>query len=396
MTRRRGRGDGSIYRRQDGRWAATMSLGVRAGKRVRKTFYGSTRAEVQSRLSAALRAPERPVEANDRETVASYLTEWLEIASHKVEPSTARRYAQIVRQQLIPHIGHIKLLKLTPEDVERMLYELARTPRAGGTKPLAPRTIHHCRAVLRRALAQAVRHNRILRNAAQLAEPPRVESAEVQYLGVEDSRRLLAIAGQSFDPLGDGVTAWDRLAGLYVTALTTGARQGELLALRWEDVDLEGATMRIRHSLQRIDGRLSLKAPKTAQSRRTINLPPVTIEALRAHRARQAKEQLWAGSRWSEAGFVFTTTIGTPLSGPRVTMLWHRFSREHGLPIIRFHALRHSAASIHLAAGTPERVVSDLLGHSTTRLLNVYQHVADGLRQEAADRMQSMLGSEVR
>lgn len=390
----RGRGDGSIFQRGDGKWVAVLPLGVRAGKRLRRTKYATSRKDAADWLRDAQKARRQRTATEDKFTVGEQITEWLDTsAAPHVRPSTLRRYRQIVKHQLLPAIGHIPLAELTAADVRKMLLDLHR----GG---LSARSVSHVRAVLRVALELAVGDDKIDKNPAKYARGPSVKTVEVQYLSVEDARRLLAACPTDapMDPAElRSVGAAERLGALYVLALVIGARQGELLGLRWQDVDLDAGILHIRHALQRVEGKMLLVEPKTEKSRRTISLAPIAVDALRAHRTRQKAERILLGSSWrgSKLGdLVFTTSIGTPLSGPRVTDLWHRFAQAHDLPQIRFHALRHSAASLHLAAGTPERVVSDLLGHSTTRLLNVYQHVAKSMQDEAAARMQAVLGEQ--
>lgn len=162
--------------------------------------------------------------------------------------------------------------------------------------------------------------------------------------------------------------------------------------MRWSDVDLDVGTVTVRYTLQRVDGQLTLVEPKTVRGRRTIPLPPSVAVELRAHRTRQKEERLWMGSRWRDADFVFTTTIGTPLDGTNVTHRFQVLLREAGLPRYRFHDLRHTAASLMLRQGVPARVVMETLGHSQINLtLNTYSHVMPALMGDAAARMDALL-----
>lgn len=182
--------------------------------------------------------------------------------------------------------------------------------------------------------------------------------------------------------------------GLFATALGTGARQGELLALRWSDVDLDAPRITIRGSLQRgADGRLEIAETKTHRSRRPLVPPALVVDALREHRVRQLREKLLAGSRWDGSlDLVFPNSIGRPSDAPVVTRRLQAICKQAGLPRVTFHSLRHSAATFLLGSGTPARIVADVLGHSTTRLLDVYAHVLDEYRHEAARRMDAILG----
>lgn len=225
------------------------------------------------------------------------------------------------------------------------------------------------------------------RNVARLAEPPRLPHREVHSLTVDQARVLLeAIRGE-------------RLEGLYLVALGTGLRQGEILGLGWAEVDHRAGTLTVCHALQRVAGSLTLVEPKSATSRRTIALPGFVAAALRAQQNRQRRERLLAGSRWHEdpRELVFTTTIGTPLDGITVTRRFQALLVTAGLPRQRFHDLRHACASILLAQGVAPRVVMETLGHSQISLtLNTYSHVIPALGRAAADEMDAALGSAVR
>ena len=256
--KRRGQGEGSLYQRKDGRWAATLDLGWREGRRVRRSLYAPTRREVVEKLKLARKAIEAGLQpTSDRMTAAVYLEDWLDATRETIRPSTWTRYAGMVRTHLVPHLGRIPLSKLAAGDVERMLREMEGSPR----------TRHHARAILRTALGRAVRHGLILRNAAGLAEPPRVEHREVEAWEAAQVRTFLAaIRGH-------------RLEALFTVAVGTGLRQGELLGLRWSDVDLSAGTLTVRQSLQRVDGKLTAVETKTARSRRTVPLPELALSA---------------------------------------------------------------------------------------------------------------------
>jgi integrase len=236
-------------------------------------------------------------------------------------------------------------------------------------------------AVLSMALRTAERWGMVTRNVARLVDGPRKERHEIEPLDPEGARVLIE---SSVD---------DRFHALWVTALATGMRQGELLALRWEDVDLDTGWATVRHTLARIDGVLTLVEPKTVRSRRRVPLPSMAVSALRAHRTRQRMERLVAGSRWTESGFVFTTGIGTPLEAGRVSRAFHAALTKAGLPSVRFHDLRHSCATFLLAQGMTLEDVKQQLGHSSITLTsNTYSHVLEGRQRERARVMDAVLG----
>lgn len=376
MARRRGANEGSIFERDDGRWCAVLNLGWEGGRRRRKYVYGATAAEVQEQLLKARtdHAAGLPV-STDRQTVEHFLRDWLE---NSVRPSvrvaTYRSYEQTVRNHLILELGRLPLRKLGPQHVRAMLN---RKLAAG----LSARSVAYLRVVLRAALNQARKWNLVARNVAELVEPPKCERFRIEPLSPEQARALLEAAKGT------------RLEALYAVALACGLRMGEVLGLRWQDVDLEQDRVAVSQALQRQKGRgLVLTETKTDRSRRTIALPAPLVAALRAHRVHQLEERLAAGSRWQESGLVFTSSVGTPIEPRNLFRSFKAALNRAGLPDIRFHDLRHSAASLMLAQGVPLRVVMEVLGHSSISLTaNTYSHVMPSLVQDATEKVAGVL-----
>lgn len=375
---RRGAGEGNIYRRADGRWVARLHLGYAGGRRLRKHFYAATRREAQDKLARAQHDQHLglPVGLDGRQTLESFLHQWLrDVVKGSVRPSTYTSYELHVRLHIIPELGRHPLARLSAQQVQALLNRKL-------AEGLSPRSVHHLRAVLRRALQQAMEWDLVPRNVATLVHPPRVPAREAPHMSPDELGRFLAVARS------------DRLYPLYVLTAAVGLRQGEALGLGWSDVDLDKGQLSVRHTLQRIDSRLALVEPKSARSRRTIPMPGSIAAELRAHRLRQKEERLWMGSRWRDRDFVFTSTIGTPLDGTNVTHQFQRLLREAGLRALRFHDLRHTAASLMLQQGVPARVVMEILGHSQISLtLNTYSHVIPTLMENAAARMEALLDS---
>lgn len=375
---RRGRNEGTIRQRKDGRWEARALVTDGTGVRVRRSLLGRSRSVVVAKLADAQRAEANGLPATtSRVSLTEYLASWLEASEPRIRPRTYESYELIVRVHLAPALGHIPLVRLTPPQVQAFLN--AKT-KAG----CSPRTVAYIRAVLRQALGQAERWGLVTRNVAKLAEPPRVPRRQVQPLDPAEARTFL-------DAIRD-----DRYEALYLAALGVGLRQGELLGLSWRDVDLDGGTLRVRQALQRVKGGLTLVEPKSATSHRTVALPAVVRDSLRRHRVRQLKERLASGGRWRDdpRDLVFLSTIGTPLDGVAVTRRFQALLADAGLPRQRFHDLRHACASLLLAKGVAPRVVMETLGHSQISLtMNTYSHVAPSLAREAADRMDEALAS---
>ncbi|MEW5989728.1 MAG: site-specific integrase [Chloroflexota bacterium] len=244
---------------------------------------------------------------------------------------------------------------------------------------LSPTTVRYAYSVLRIALGRALKSGRVLRNVATLVDPPSKARTEMHPLSADHARALLTFVAD------------DRLGGLYGLAIATGMRQGELLGLRWADVDLDAGIVAVRHTLRR--GTRDLAEPKTERARRTLRLGQEARSILREHRRRQAAERLAAGRRWQDGGYVFATRIGTPLDSRNVTHALQVALDRAGLPRQRFHDLRHAYATLMLEAGEELAIVSRTLGHadlSTTA--DVYAHLTPAMLDRSAARMDGILG----
>ncbi|MBI5947238.1 MAG: site-specific integrase [Chloroflexi bacterium] len=385
---RRVSGEGSIYSRADGKWVGTVELGWKEGKRARKVVYGSTKREVLSKLKTARQQLEQGIQpTHDRLTVATFLNDWLKAVEMTVRPSTFERYRQVVNVHLVPGLGKHRLSQLSPQQVETFLAGRLKTPKprqliVPGSPPkiLTPRTVKEIRTILVVALNKALRQGIVGRNVAALVAGPRVPHHEIKPLTAEQSFTFL------------GAVRGHRMEALYTVALTTGLRQGELLALTWDDLDLEGGLLHVRRALQQVKREYRLVETKTAHSRRSLALTTMAIQALRDHRLRQIEERLAAGSAWDgQWNLVFTSTKGLPLHGSTVTVEFQRLLEQNGLPRQRFHDLRHGCASLLLAQGVELKVIQELLGHSAISVTaNTYSHVMGDLKKDAAQRMDAV------
>jgi len=371
--RRRGQGEGLVRQRSDGRWEGRLSLGWREGKRVRRCYYGTTQAEVLDRLTKARSDLKLGLSvASDRQTVGDFLAHWLEgSAKPRIKPRSYERFAELIRLHIGPSLGRVHLEKLTPVHVQRLLTQ----KRQDG---LAAQTVVSIRNVLRTALNQALRWGLISRNVATLVDVPRIERPAVRVLSAEEANHLLdAARGERFE-------------AVYSVGLALGLRRGELLGLTWRDVDVDGAQLRIIRSLQRIGGKLQLTETKTPKSRRTVPLPQYAVRSLRAHRVRQIEERLASGSDWKDGDMdlVFANRTGGPIEPVNLHRAYKRLLSKAGLPSIRFHNLRHSAASLMLAQGVPLKTIQEILGHSSIAVTSgFYAHLGEQLKREAADAM---------
>ena len=375
---KRGQNEGSIYQRNDGRWVAMINLGYEDGKRKRKSFYGDTRREVQRQLTKALRDQQQglPV-APERQTVQAFLERWLrDVVQPNLRPATYTSYEVLVRVHIVPVLGKVQLAELAPQQVQDLMTQMR-------TKGSSERTIQYMRAVLRRALGQALKWGVVARNVAALTDPPRVRRTEVKPWTLEQAKTFLAaIKG-------------DRLEALYALELSLGLRRGEVLGLAWDDIDLEKRTLSVRRTLQRIGGQLQLGEPKTETSARTLTIPRELVPVLKAHRVRQVEMRLKAGAAWQETGMVFTTQVGTMLEPRNANRSFAQAVAKAGLPSIRFHDLRHTAISQLIAHGTPVTTAQKIAGHSRlSTTADIYTHVMQAQFDEAADRMGALLWGE--
>ncbi|MEA2640783.1 MAG: hypothetical protein QOF51_2177 [Chloroflexota bacterium] len=377
MTNRRGTGEGSITQLPDGRWQARIDLGYVNCKRVRKAYFGTNRAEAAKKLNAAIaeRAKGQPV-AVEKQTLQQFLTRWLDdTVATSVRPRTAIRYRELVTLHILPTLGRTQLMKLTPQDLQA-LYA------AKLAQGLAPRTVGHIHRVLHRALGQAVRWGLVVRNVCDAVDPPKVPRGEIRALSPEEAKRFLTAA------VGDPFEA------LYVLALTSGMRQGELLGLKWQDIDLGQGVIQVRRTLGRVKGQGFVESePKSSAGRRRIVLAPLAVQALRDHWDRQCDQRLERGMLPGADSLVFGNSLGNPV-GPQ-NMIYRSFRKvlaKAGLPVMRFHDLRHSAATLLLAMGTHPKIVQELLGHSQISLtLDTYSHVLPGLQAEAIGKLGALL-----
>lgn len=383
MGKRRGNGEGGIYQREDGRWCAAVDLGIVNGKRKRKVLYGATRRAVAEKLKVLQREIDAGLNLlSERQTVKQFLENWLEqTIKPRRKAKTYHRYEQMVRLHLVPHLGHHQLGKLAPEHVQAMLNTLGEPGKNGG-RTLAPRTVQYVRAVLRQALNQALRWGRVTRNVALVVEGPRVEKYKITPLTPEQAEHLLDAA------------AGHRLDQVYRLTLSLGLRQGEVLGLRWEDVDFAQRAIRISGAIQQIGGKIQRVTPKTAASERTLPLTPLLLRSLAAHQEAQEREKQELGAEWHEHGLVFPSEVGTPLAPRNLQRHFKGVLKKAGLPkTIRFHDLRHSCATFLIAQGVHPRVVMELLGHSQISVtMNTYGHVLPDTQRDAAAKLDMLLG----
>lgn len=367
-----------------GPWRITVSLGRdESGKRLRhrETFKG-IKKDAQRRLREILSTVETGLYVPPSKlTTGQYLTQWVSTyAALHTSPRTVRSYQDELRRHVIPALGSIPLINLQPNHIQAYYVSELTHGRKDGKGGLSARTVAYHHAILNEALEYAVRQNDLARNPAKRVDPPRPKRAEVATIAAEDMARFLDAATQS------------EYFGVFLTALYTGARVGELLALQWRNVDLENGTMTIVATLYRMDGAWHLKEPKSARSRRQVVLPTSVVAYLQGHKAALEAERTALGGVLTDSDFVFCQVNGKPRDSRSALRSLQRVLKIAGLPHVRFHDLRHTHASLLLKAGVHPKVVSERLGHgSVSFTLDTYSHVMPGIQESAAVRFEALI-----
>jgi integrase len=349
---KRGRGEGSIYRRKDGRWVGQYEVG---GKR--RYVYGKTRKEVATKLNKAIAERDAGMVFDAGSLrVGDYLDRWLDSIRDTLRRRTWIRHEEVVRLHLKPSLGIIKLDRINALQIQSLY-------RAKLDSGLSPRTVQIIHVTLHKALKQAVRWSLLPRNIVDGVDPPKAPKKEIKPLSEEQVKRLLEAA------------QGDKLEALYVLAITTGMRSGELLGLQWEDVNLQAGIVQVRRSI--FNGRI--EAPKSASGNRNIRLTGTSIRALREH------------ERTGE--WVFSSQAGTSISVHNLhNRSWKPLLVRAELPhTTRFHDLRHTCATLLLTKGVHPKIVQEMLGHSSiTITLDTYSHVLPNMQEEAVEAMKDI------
>ena len=356
MAKRRAKGEGSIFKENTGYWCAEITMPD--GKKKRK------RSKKQHIVRKWLHDQQSAIQTNlllkdERMTVAKYLDHFIDnVAAHTLARSTIRSYKYLIRDHIKPEIGQIKLVNLRPNHLQD-LYSAKLN--AG----LSPRTVQYIHSVIRLSLNQALKSGLLYRNPTDGVTPPRPRRQVPKTLSAEQAKLFLVSINDH------------RWYPIYVLALMTGMRKGEILGLHWEDIDLEKGTANIKHTLVTVQGKSFLSQPKSDNARRAITLSNTVIKVLK-------QQQLYSKNE----GLVFTTSTVRPVSQRNLTRHFHLALAKLGIQRIRFHDLRHTAATLLLKANVHPKIVQDMLGHSSVVLtLDTYSHVIPGMQDEAAEEM---------
>ena len=375
MAKRRGNHEGSIYQRSDGSWRGQITL---AGGRL--SFAAKKRAEVVTWLKEIGTQADRGLTPNiAKTTFGNFLEEWLETAKARITFETWRSYNQLIRDYISPSLGAVTLRELTPIHIQRLYNHQIE-------QGVGKRTVQKTHAVIRASLNKAEKLGIIPNNPSNATDPPKPDSREMKFLSESEANHLLATA----EELGDANFA------LFYVALVTGMRQGELLALHWPEVDFARGILHVKYSLKRVPGKgLESKKPKTKSSVRSITIGSDTSNVLKQQQERLHQIQKNLGTTWHELGYVFPAGDGLPMEPAVAYRSFQQLLKKAGLPKIRFHDLRHTAASLMLAHGVDVLVASKRLGHAKPSItLDFYGHILPHFQSEAAEVLERIFRSK--
>ena len=359
-------------------YSKTVNVGVDpvTGKRRQSRVSAKSVRELKKLWTDALKR----IEDDDyiepsRVTFGEYLSHWLETyGRHNLRPTTYRGYEQVIRAHVVPALGNVPLQKLQPVQLQAFYTDKLTAGRLdGGEGGLSPRMVRLIHSVIRKALQQAVKWQMVSRNVADATDPPRGTRPPVKTWDAEQARRFLE------------ASAGDHYGAVWLLAITTGMRRGELLALRWQDIDLTKGVLHVRRSLVELGSKLSIQEPKTASGRRAVQLSQTAVAALKEHKARQNEQRLRLGESWQDQDLVFATAVGGMVAPRNLIRRFKELTAAADLPAIRFHDLRHTHATLLLKEGTHAKIVSERLGHANIAItLDTYSHVLPDMQREAA------------
>ena len=387
MPTKKSNGEGTVFKEKSGRWRSVITVGRNAnGSLKRKYFYGKTKKEVLDKMNDYKYKSNNDLLPTDETiTVLEYLNYWLfKYKLNEVKPSTITRYEGIIRNYIEPYsIGKIKLKNLRAAAIQSLYNELIEE------KKTTPSTIENINKVLKSSFTQAMKEGYLLRNYCQFVSiPKKTVNTDIVYFSLDEQKRFIeACEGK-------------RLEALFLFALGTGLRVGELLALEWNDISFENANVIVNKSLRqervfKSDGSSSydtlIQSTKTDSSNRSVPIPKNILNKLKEYKVNQNKKRLSLGELYYESNLVFTTPIGTPINQSNLRKIYNRILKNANIDRIKFHALRHTYATRLFEQNIQIKTVQVLLGHSDiTTTMNIYTHVTEEVKNDAIDKINSI------
>ena len=375
MAYKRSHNEGTIYKRSNGKWRAQVSIDGR-----RLSFTAKTKKEGLAWIRETTNQIDRGLTFEGADTtLEEYLSDWLNVVESSRSKGTFSLYRWTVRKRINPYIGHIKLMELRPDRVPRFYHHLHK-------EGCSNHAVHVTHKTLRVALNHAIKLGLIGRNPCSGATPPKPKQTEMKFYDDIQVRKLLDTA----------VAIGDRFYPIYYLAIHTGMRQAELIGLKWEDVDWEHSTIQVKRQVRHFTGgSYTFTKPKSKSGKRTIILGKQALELLDQHKSEQQKMISLSHNGWEDLDLVFPSRVGTPLTASNVRRAFRKLLKESGLPKIRFHDLRHTAASLMLNHGIPVLIASKRLGHSKPSItIDVYGHLMPSKQEEAAELMDNLMSPE--
>jgi integrase len=375
---------GHIRERSPGRWAIILDDPSSPTRKRRWHSFKGTKRQAQVECARLIAEIQRGTYiAPDKTTFAEFAERWLVHMAAQVSPKSHARYGELMRKNIVPLLGKIVLTKLKPATISDAYGKALVNGRRDGTGGLSPRTVTHMHRVLKQSLGQAVKWELLNRNPADAVDPPKVERSLMQTYDLDQTVTLIdAMRGT-------------RLLVPTMLAVLCGLRRGEVVALKWKNVDLERGRLSVVESAEQVGTRVRYKPPKNGKGR-TLAMSARLVEELRAHRAQQAEELLKVGVRLTNESFVVAQIDGSPIQPDTLTQDWVRKIEKTGLPAYRFHDLRHAHATHMLANGIHPKVASERLGHSKIGItLDLYSHVLPGMEEDAAERVDEALQAAI-
>jgi integrase len=375
---------GHIRERSPGRWAIIIDDPNSPTRKRRWHSFTGTKRQAQIECARLIAEIQRgSYIAPDKTTFAEFAERWLAHMAAQVSPKSHARYCELMRKNIVPLLGRVLLIKLRPATISDAYTKALANGRRDGTGGLSPRTVTHMHRVLKQSLGQAVKWELLNRNPADSVDPPKVERSLLQTYDLDQTAALIeAMRGT-------------RLLVPTMLAVLCGLRRGEVVALRWKNVDLERGRLSVVESAEQVGTRVRYKPPKNGRGR-TLAMSARLVEELRAHWARQAQELLMVGVGLTNDSFVVAQIDGSPIQPDTLTQDWVRKIEKTRLPAYRFHDLRHAHATHMLANGIHPKVASERLGHSKVGItLDLYSHVLPGMEEDAAERVDEALQAAI-
>lgn len=395
MAKKRGNNEGSIFQHSNGKWVAKLTCtDPLTGKEKAIWKYADGRPEADAKLTELkYKRMTGDLTIPSKITVKDWIEYWLkDCMAISLKPSPYAQYESMARVHIIPVIGKKKLQALQTSDLQQLYSSKLRNGRVDGKGGLSPRTIRHIHNVVHGALEQAFKEGKVAKNVSDLVKLPKKTKPEISILSLEQVQEFLDAAKS------------DRLYAAFLLELNTGLRRGEVLGLRWKDIDFNRGKFTVRQTVQRVKvpngdrkTQIIFGTPKTNRSKRSLPLPPEVIKELKAHKARINQERLAAGKAYENKDLVFCNELGQPLDPRAFTKKYERMLETAGLEKVTFHSLRHTVAILAIKNGVPVKTVQDLLGHedfSTT--MNLYgDHVDSEMLEQAVMTLNSLINKKI-